>query len=454
MSHSLEQTKKKLDAISPTHCIVKWKHASVYLAAGTVKSCCHNYFSSKLSSFDDPQLAFHDTQKDQKIRQKLLEGKKPKECDFCWKNEQTGSYSDRLYWSSLPFMDEFAEEVAEHRSPEVLNPSWLELNFSPKCQLKCSYCGPEVSTSWKAEVDEFGPYPTQPSFGSTSYLSLQQRSPYDDRVPPQFFEAFWQWFEDVYYGLVQLTLTGGEPLLAKEYQKLIDWINENPNANMQLTIHSNLSFGSKTWEKFVRQFKQLVYEKKIKQIFLHPSLDGWGEPAEYIRHGLNLEYLKQNVETYLQAKVGNLVFNCTLNILSLPSLKMYWQYIGELKRKYSDIYLSTTTEPLIFPEFMRISLLPSKYVKYLDNTIEYVESQGTLFSDHEKEGLQRAKKLLISGEDKLFIEKNRKNFYIYFSEYDRRKKRNFCKTFPDLEEFWMNCKLVHDKESFLEKIYF
>ena len=442
MSNHIEYIKGRLDEVSPTHCLVKWKHASVYLAAGTVKSCCHNFYSNKKSTINDSNLAFHDTEKDQKIREELLQGQKPKECDFCWNNEKTGSYSDRLFWSSLSFMRDFVDEVAEHQSPKALSPSWLEINFSPKCQLRCAYCGPEVSSAWKKEVDEFGPYKTDPYNGAIDYLIRENRNPYEESGRDEFREAFWSWFAEIYLGIRQITITGGEPLLSEDFDKLLEWIDANPHPELQLSINTNLSLPAPVWDKYVQKFKRLRSEGKFRNLFVHPSLDTWGEQAEYIRYGLKLPLLKKNVESYLKENIGDLVFSCTLNCMSLPKLIDFWQYVYQLKKEFPHQYISSTSEPLLFPDFMRVSVLPPSFIKYVDEILEFLESQGEVFSDHEKNGLRRVRTLMEQGENPEFHVKQKKNFYTYFKEYDRRKKTNFLLTFPEMHEFWKECQAL------------
>ena len=34
----------------------------------------------------------------------------------------------------------------------------------------------------------------------------------------------------------------------------------------------------------------------------------------------------------------------------------------------------------------------------------------------------------------------KKNFYSFFNEHDRRRGTSFEKTFPEMEEFWKECK--------------
>ena len=36
--------------------------------------------------------------------------------------------------------------------------------------------------------------------------------------------------------------------------------------------------------------------------------------------------------------------------------------------------------------------------------------------------------------------KSMKNFYLFFTEQDKRRGTNFVNTFPELENFWKECK--------------
>ena len=42
--------------------------------------------------------------------------------------------------------------------------------------------------------------------------------------------------------------------------------------------------------------------------------------------------------------------------------------------------------------------------------------------------------------DEEAIKYDRQDFYRFFSEHDRRRGTDFCKTFPELEEFYNKCK--------------
>ena len=48
--------------------------------------------------------------------------------------------------------------------------------------------------------------------------------------------------------------------------------------------------------------------------------------------------------------------------------------------------------------------------------------------------------LAIWRNDKNDNTQNKQNFYAFFTEHDRRRGTNFLNTFPEMEDFWMECK--------------
>ena len=78
-----ERVKERLDCVSDSFCLVKWKHSTINLAAGTVRNCCHSPSRPILGGEGKP-LKFNDSTKDQAVRKALLAGQKPDACSYCW----------------------------------------------------------------------------------------------------------------------------------------------------------------------------------------------------------------------------------------------------------------------------------------------------------------------------------------------------------------------------------
>ena len=65
------------------------------------------------------------------------------------------------------------------------------------------------------------------------------------------------------------------------------------------------------------------------------------------------------------------------------------------------------------------------------------------FFDFEIAKLRRFQEYIAAGpnpQERLNIKQVRKDFVSYVDEYDKRRNKNFCKTFPELEEFYNLCK--------------
>lgn len=434
MENSLQDTKTNLDAISPTFCLIKWKHATINLAVDTVKTCCHNQPHKVVAG--TPIEFFNNHPSDEGIRQQMLAGEKPKDCHYCWEMEKNGRYSDRIHWSNMSWMRASLEEVAKHKSAKALAPSWLEINFSSTCNLKCSYCNPGYSTSWQKEVEESGPYPTSKPHNDIQWFRKEGLVK-NNGEEMTLRELFWPWFQKNSQDIRLLTLTGGEPLLAKETFRVLEYLQRNSHPEMQLAINSNICLPEKTWQSFVGVIKDLSQTKAVKRIYLHPSLDSWGSRAEYIRFGLNLELFRKNMDYFLENTDANVVFNCTLNNLSLGGLLDYWKYIVDLKRKHGKgRWISSTMELLVFPAWQRLDLLPLEFESYLLELQNFLESSQDVVSKHEIEGVIRARDFLKQRETR--SERSvREDFYRFFKEHDRRRKTNFLETFPELRDFFL-----------------
>ncbi len=447
MDHELSKAtraKLQLDQISPSACAVKWKHATINLAAGQVKSCCHQSFRKIEVQENSATQQFHETKLDIKERSQMLKGERPSNCRYCWWIEDNGHLSDRSVWSSKSWMAPFIQDVANSHSGEALNPSWMELNFSNVCNLKCSYCSPIFSTSWLREIVDHGPYPTHVPYNVLK--NLEGLAKLDSAQQEVLAEKFWPWFETVYSSLRLLKITGGEPLLSPHTLKVFDRIIERPNADLSFSINSNLICPEKVWDDFVSKVQIVRKGKMVSTFYLHPSIDSFGKRAEYIRFGLNFEVFQKHVEDYLEKTGGNLVFICTLNNLSLGGLKDFWTYLLDLKKRFGPRgqEVSVTTELLQNPEWQNLNILPSEFEFYLDETIQFVRKNigdsKSDFSIFELQGLQRARDIFKNSPEEL--EKNRADFYRFFTEHDRRRGTSFAETFPELANFFEGCKEI------------
>ena len=122
-------------------CLAKWQQVSLHLTTGFNNSCYHpplHEIDEKVIEFHP--TALHNTEHKKKQRKKMLEGERPKECNYCWNMEDAGHLSDRHYRSGEPWALEHHDTIVNGAWDQDVTPSYVEVNFSNGCNLACSYC--------------------------------------------------------------------------------------------------------------------------------------------------------------------------------------------------------------------------------------------------------------------------------------------------------------------------
>lgn len=92
----------------------------------------------------DPNKLFNDEVLYQE-RKDMLAGEKISGCSVCWSAEKKGGYSDRHSKSSADWSTKFFEE--KNRTITDVIPTYVEVSLGNKCQMMCTYCCVENSSS-------------------------------------------------------------------------------------------------------------------------------------------------------------------------------------------------------------------------------------------------------------------------------------------------------------------
>lgn len=501
-NNAADEAEKQLAKISSSMCYAKWLQASMHLTNGMTHSCYHPPLHKiKVEDIAKNPSALHNTQQKKKERAQMLKGDRPEGCSYCWKIEDVGGRSDRIYRSGEYWAQNGRQDIFEALDKGDVDPRYLEVNFNQACNFKCMYCSPHLSTTWEEEIKEHGPYNVLDNNGNpvrhndTEYLEKDGFMPVKVKQDDNpYLEAFWKWWPQLYRKLEVFRITGGEPLMDINTFRVLDYIYKNPNTWLELSITSNLCPPKpELMDKFIDRLKKLeeiqIWEDKerwnpgsgnnwyvnmaIKNFALFVSVDSVGEQAEYIRSGLKFDYMKENVLRVLnETNNSTVTFINTFNALSVPKIKEFLQYILDLRTefskenqgvKYIPIYDPNYKHPdyeihprqrvwfdvpvLRSPNWQSIQVLPKEFDVYLEEAIafmkEHKESENYVgFYDFEIDKLERNLALMRERDsidpDKLDID--RKNFYMYFTEYDARKKLKFTKVFPEMKKFYQQVK--------------
>lgn len=444
-----EDAKEKL---GPALCLAKWKQVSLHLTTGQTNSCYHPPLHPIDTSLlkDDPGT-LHNTPHKKEQRVLMLKNERPSECSYCWTQEDLGNLSDRHYRSGEPWAAKDYDQIRNSTGSENPTPSYVEVNFNHACNLKCSYCSPQFSSSWADESTRHGPYPTSNPHNDPAHFTGNRR-PIPARESNPYVDAFWQWWPTLYPELEHFRMTGGEPLMDKNTYKVFDYVLANPSPKLHLNVTSNFSVEPELFRKYLNYVKQLCTDepKKIEHFMQYVSLDCTHARAEYSRDGLDFHRLWENVNSFLTEVPtrSSLTFIITMNTLNVTDVHNLILLIQSLRRVYSKTYqrIWFDTPILRKPEWQDIRILPASYVDKLElvwaHMLKNVDSDSMYgFKDYEVQRMQRVIDYMREGCNLPgdYVKIQRADFYRFFKEHDKRRNTDFLKTFPEMTEFWKQC---------------
>ena len=451
----LTGAEKMQSKLGPAMCLAKWKQVSLHLPTGLNNSCYHpplHAIPAELLA-DNPS-ALHNTPYKKEQRKIMLKQERPSECSYCWSMEDNGKLSDRHYRSGEPWAAKDFDVIVNSNGDEDVIPSYVEVNFNHACNLACSYCSPQFSSTWQQEVERHGGYPTSTVHNDPGHFTGRNRPiPVRDHNP--YVEAFWTWWPTLYPELEHFRMTGGEPLLDKNTYRVFDYVLANPKPDLHLNVTSNFSVDEKSWQRYKAYVKELCEGEKIEHFMQYVSLDAWATQAEYIRNGLDFPLLWDRVNQFLTDIPGrnSITFIVTMNNLSVTTLDSLFAGILGLRHIYSNDYQRVwfDTPVLRQPAWQRLDILPESYADKLEHLwawmLKQQETEATRFKgfkDYEIARLDRDIAWMREGQKQPveLLNQRKADFYRFFNEYDRRHNTDFLKTFPEMSMWWNECRYL------------
>jgi hypothetical protein len=487
--HNRNQMRDLLNNTGPGFCLAKWTQVTMHLGNGLTHSCHHpGAHKIPLEELKNNPSALHNTEYKKQLRKEMLSGKRPAECDFCWRVEDNGEISDRVLKSIPSFSAPHHDTISKSTGDENFDPTYVEVSFSRVCNFACAYCGPPFSSKWAQEIKQKGPYDV---FNHIYNPINEEEEHYNNNEHNPYIEAFWKWFPEASKKMHTFRITGGEPLMSKDTFKVLDFLIENPNPNLIFAINSNACPPGELWSKFINKVKTLTENGCVKQFELYTSAEATGPQNDFIRDGMDWNLFVNNIESFLNETQGTkVVFMCAFNVLSVSTFKSLLEWILGLKKRFSyqgffnwleeEGYNRSVPDSRSFaerkerslglhnriavdipylrhPQFLDANILTKEMIeKYLIPAVDFMyDNLGhgewyitQKFDDHECLKLKRnvigcilkAKQI---GEDGLTtnpeIQRNRSKFAYFMKQYSERRGKDFHKTFPEYAEFYDVC---------------
>lgn len=302
------------DAVKDHYCSEKFTWLSIDLEKRQNFSCCAvppqkidlDWIKNNPGQiFNSPHF--------QQERSMMLADQPVASCEsICWQPERLGLVSRRMLW---PTQQRFSETRVDSLQE-------LHIILGSSCNMTCSYCCKQYSSSWLRDVVENGPYLDHDRFtiNPLDRLLLQIKHPQHQKS-----DGFTVLLEEIERLEVKgkIYLTGGETFL---YNNLVDMINRLTKKN-HVMIYSGLGVDP---HRLASQLDKI--ENPARTTFII-SAEGLGKFYEFNRYGNSWKDFTTNLHE-IQRRGFDWYFRSTLSNLTLFGFHAFIKHYPSRQIKY------------------------------------------------------------------------------------------------------------------------
>ena len=296
---------------------------------GAIKICCRSHPIGHIQDNTLEQIWNNNNMR--RIRQQVLHGERPTECDSCFRLEDQGVESlrqrhieNKIPESRINLYPNALEGLNSDMTMPFKIPT-MEIKLNNLCNLKCRMCHPMDSTSWNDwdQVEEF--YKKENNFMVALIQDLNLKNkPYLDKFEDS--DNWWKSFEKNLPYFQRVEFAGGEPLMDPQHYRILDMLKPYAN-NIEIKYATNLttlgiSKGRTVWD----------YWPQFKSIAVNVSLDGVGDVYNYIRGNGDWNKVVDNIKKIQNMpNISRIVGACTVQISNVLSIdKIMEVFLNEL----------------------------------------------------------------------------------------------------------------------------
>lgn len=252
---------------------------------GGTKTCCSGAYD--IGNLNNSAISeIYKNNKFINIRNSLLENTTHKYCALCDHHEQLSGFSQRVSFNK------------EFPSPGYRQIRQIDIRWSNVCNLACRYCHPIDSSEW-AKLKNL---PIRSTNKDYSKDILETVTLHRDTIECAY-------------------LLGGEPLLQKYNEPLLDLLKPNTKIDILTNLSVNLT-NNKVYQK-LRNFENVIW---------NISFDNIGDRFEYVRHGASWDLLLKNLATVVSDfGIYRVNFNPVYSIWSAFTLKEFVDFAASMQ---------------------------------------------------------------------------------------------------------------------------
>jgi sulfatase maturation enzyme AslB (radical SAM superfamily) len=259
------------------------------------------------------------------VRQQMLAGQEPSDCQLCYWHEAQGAESMRQKSNrEYKIYSQYAEKMLAHYGYPKNMPIEIELQLTNLCNLKCLMCNEEESSTYLSENKQ---------------LKISVIDQTDYKVTAIEIDRIKEWIATK---PKRINFRGGEPMMVAEIKQLLQWaIVNNLLDNTEIYITTNLTKLDDEWEDILRS---------IKHLKLMVSIDSIGPLSEYIRYGSSWNRVESNV-LKVKSITNNIIVHAVVQNLNIL-------HIDQLIKWCARQQLFLDTEVLLGPAILKLNNLP------------------------------------------------------------------------------------------------
>ena len=330
-------------------------------------------------------------------REQMLRNERNSSCEQnCWRAEDQGLPSPRLY------------TVGQDRThTQVLTtPKVIDITLNTDCNLVCTYCSKENSTSWRNDLIQNGSYniESEPDrYQLTNTDKILSKLSQEERFNAVATENVLAEISRLSPTAETIVISGGEPFLSRY---LIDIVKQNTQAPM-IKIFTGTGVNFKRFERLINDLVQ------YKNVSLALSIDCVGKAYEFNRYGMKWDDWLKKIELLQK-------LNMPFNFSSVISNLTVWNF-AELYRLFDSYEFKI--ECVYNPNFLSAYIMD-------DKTKEQTMRQIDDLKFDKKQFILDSMKATPS-------EHQRKDLSVFLHEFVRRRPDLDLSVFPKTFQHWI-----------------
>ena len=322
-----------------------------------------------------------------KIRRDLHKKENNSDCDYCWKAEKNNLISWRQLEGQVP--DKWKNvNLLEHERGTLFQ--FLKLTFDNVCDSACVYCNTNNSNTWIKEISKNSDQRKLLN-ENVPYRGWNGREPNEDLTKSantvknllRYLGSKIPLYEDYF----NIAFLGGEPFLSPHLTdgKFMEYINAfYEHAPKDFSLIYEFNTNCNTPKKLIDKQIKLIEESRLKYKNAKPKIvisgEAYGPALEYVRYGTKWKRYKENVELYFSNPIFQINLNMAINVFSIPNLFEYFTFMFHNASTYNK-KLRVTAGCVNRPDALHPNVLPERFSKYIDITINLINDNQHLFFD-------------------------------------------------------------------------